>query len=174
MFQHNDLSFIYKYFSGEKQESLLFIIIGLLGVAASIIFFFFIKTSFYKGLALPAFAIGLMLCIVGFTVYTRSDKQAKDISYNIGIDASNYIKQTELPRMEKVMKNFVAYRWIEICLMLFGIVLFFYLKNDETKSFLIGVGISLAIIALLGLAADFFAEKRGKVYLTNLLELLPK
>jgi drug/metabolite transporter (DMT)-like permease len=176
MFNQTDLSFIYKYFSGEKQESLLFIILGIAGVICSVVFFFFVKSAplFFKGMAVPALAIGLVLGIVGFTVYKRSDKQAKDISYNMGLDAANYITQTEQPRMEKVMKNFAIYRWIEIGLIVLGVFLFFYYKTSNTKQFVKGIGLSLAIMAVLALTADFFAEKRGRLYVEHLQNLLPK
>lgn len=174
MFQQNDLSFVYRYFMAEKHESLVFIIVGILSIVAGIVFLAVVKTSpqFYKGLAIPACAIGLLLGIVGYTVFARSNKQAKDVSYNIGMDANAYIKQTEQPRMEKVMKSFVLYRWIEIILTVAGIGLFFYFKNDETKLFWKGLGISLAVMALVALTADYFAEKRGAVYLKELKTLI--
>ncbi len=51
---------IEKYFTGEKQESLLFLFIGIAGIIAAIVFFFFLKTSFYKGAAIPLLLIGLI------------------------------------------------------------------------------------------------------------------
>jgi len=41
------------YFTGEKQESLLFLFIGIAGISTAIIFFFLLKTSFYLGAAIP-------------------------------------------------------------------------------------------------------------------------
>src|SRR5258705_2409282 len=111
-----DFSFIYKYFHGEKQESLLFLVVGIAAVLLAIIFWFFIKSnpSFFKGAAIPLLAIGIIQAAVGYTVYTRSDKQVKDIAYNMGMETVSYTRSVEIPRMEKVMKNFVIYRWIEI------------------------------------------------------------
>ena len=39
---------IEKYFNAEKQESLLFMLIGVAGIIAAFVFFFFLKTNFYK------------------------------------------------------------------------------------------------------------------------------
>ena len=112
MLELRDFTFVHKYFIGEKQESLLFLIIGIAAVLAAIVLFFFIKTSpsLYKGMAIPLFAIGLIQLVVGYTVYARSDKQRMDVAYLLGTEPQQYAKNTELPRMEKVMKNFVIYR----------------------------------------------------------------
>ena len=60
--------------------------------------------------------IGLILGVVGYTVYARSNKQRLDIAYNIGIEAGIFINSQELPRMRTVMKNFIIYRYTEIAL----------------------------------------------------------
>lgn len=174
MLEQRDFSFIYKYFTAEKQESLLFLIVGIAAILLAVIFWFFIKTtpSFFKGAAIPLLAIGLIQSVVGFTVYTRTDKQKTDIAYNIGIEPASYIKQAELPRMQTAMKKFVIYRYAEIVLALVGIGLFLYFKNDYTRQFWKGFGLTLAIMALLTLAADYFAEQRGKVYNKSLQSLI--
>ena len=74
--------------------------------------------------------------------------------------------------MEKVMKSFVIYRWIEIALILGGVVLIFLYRSNPDKSFLRGVGITLALQAVLMLGADYFAEQRGKTYQQELQKLL--
>ena len=170
MFEQKDFSFIYKYFIAEKQESLLFLIVGAVAIILSIIFWFFIKTNpaFFKGLAIPLLAIGLIQTVVGYTVYNRSDKQKMDVAYNIGIEPAGYIKQTEIPRMEKVMKNFVIYRWIEIVFIITGLVLIFLFRSNPDKSFWYGFGLALVIQAVIMLGADYFAEQRGKVYIEQL------
>ena len=174
MFQQKDLSFIYKYFIAEKQESLLFLIIGIAAILLAVVFWFFIKSnpSFFKGAAIPLLAIGLIQMVVGYTVYSRTDKQKKDIAYNIGIEPVSFVKQTELPRMEKVMTNFVIYRWVEIAFIITGLVLIFLFKSNPDKSFWYGLGIGLAIQAVIMLGADYFAEKRGKVYTEELKKII--
>ena len=174
MFPQKDFSFIYKYFIAEKQESLLFLIIGIAAILLAVVFWFFIKSnpSFFKGAAIPLLAIGLIQMVVGYTVYSRTDKQKKDIAYNIGIEPVSFVKQTELPRMEKVMTNFVIYRWVEIAFIITGLVLIFLFKSNPDKSFWYGLGIGLAIQALIMLGADYFAERRGKVYTEELKKII--
>jgi len=174
MFEQRDFSFIYKYFIAEKQESLLFLIVGIVAVLLAVVFWFFIKSnpSFFKGAAIPLLAIGLIQVVVGYTVYSRTDKQKADIAYNIGMDPVNYVKQTEQPRMKMVMKNFVIYRWVEIAFVVAGLVLIFLFRSNPDKSFWYGFGIALAIQAIIMLGADYFAEKRGKVYTAELENII--
>jgi hypothetical protein len=174
MLEQRDFSFIYKYFIAEKQESLLFIIAGVVAVLLAITFWFFIKgsPSFYKGLAVPLIVLGLLQTIVGFNIYTRTDKQKMDIAYNMGMEPVNFVKQTELPRMEKVMKNFVVYRWMEIAFIIAGLVLIFLFRLNPDRSFWYGLGIALAIQGALMLGADYFAEKRGGVYTEELKKII--
>ena len=170
MFTKTDIE---KYFNGEKAESWFFMAIGIAGIIVAIVFFFFLKTNFYKGAAIPLLLVGLLLGVVGFTVYKRSDEDRKRNVYAYDMNPSE-LKEKELPRMKNVMKNFVIYRYVEIALALTGIVLFIFFFKTETcfagsqTPFWKGFGLTLAIMALLALAADFFAEKRGKVYIKGI------
>jgi membrane protein YdbS with pleckstrin-like domain len=174
MFEQRDFSFIYKYFIAEKQESLLFLIVGISAVLLAVVCWFFIKSnpSFFKGAAIPLLAIGLIQVVVGYTLYSRTDKQKADIAYNIGIEPVNYAKQTEQPRMKTVMKNFVIYRCVEIIFIITGLVLIFLFRSNPDKSFWYGFGIALALQAIIMLGADYFAEKRGKVYTAELEKII--
>lgn len=154
---------IEKYFTGEKQESLLFLFIGIAGIIAAIVFIFFLKTSFYKGAAIPLLLIGLLLAVIGYTIYKRSDSDRQRNVYAYDMNPSE-LKEKELPRMKMVMKNFIIYRYVEIFLLLVGAGLYIYFIRDFTNDFWRGFGLALAVMALLALAADFFAEKRGKIY----------
>ena len=174
MFEQRDFNFIYKYFIAEKQESLLFLIVGIAAIMLALIFFIFIRSNplFYKGAAIPLLAIGIVQCVVGFTVYSRSNKQMNEVAYNIGMEPVSYTRTQELPRMETVMKNFVIYRWVEIAFILIGVGLIFLFRTNPDRSFWYGLGITLAIQAFLMLGADFFAERRGGVYTEELENLV--
>lgn len=164
--QTKDFSFIHKYFIAEKQESLLFLIAGIIAVVLALVFFFFLKSnpSFYKGAAIPLLLIGLIQCVVGYTVWARSDKQRIDVAYKIGMESVGFVKNEELPRMQTVNKNFVIYRYTEIALIITGITLIFLFRANPERSFWYGLGVTLAIQAALMLGADYFAEKRALVY----------
>ena len=164
---------IEKYFLAEKAESWICMAIGIAGIVTAIVAFVFLKTSFYKGLAIPLVLVGLLGGIVGFTVYKRSDEDRKRNVYAFGINPGE-LKEKELPRMEVVMRNFVIYRYVEIALALLGVALFFYFNTKEAQLFWKGFGVALAIMALLALTADYFAEKRGYIYLTHLKDFINK
>jgi hypothetical protein len=136
-------------------------------VSAGLFFLLWMRTPFYRGAALPLLLVGLLLGVVGYTVYKRSDADRTRNVYAFDMNPPE-LKERELPRMEKVMRNFVIYRWTEIILAVTGIFLFIYFRNEETKLFWKGLGTGLTLMALVALTADYFAEKRGKVYLQGL------
>jgi uncharacterized membrane protein YhaH (DUF805 family) len=164
---------IEKYFNAEKAESWVFLGIGAAGIIAAIVFFFFLKANFYKGAAIPLVAIGLILSVVGITVYRSSDRQRTANVYAYGMNPSG-LKEKEIPRMQTVMKNFIILRWIEIFLFAAGAGLYIYFIRDIRHDFWRGFGLALAIMAILALAADYFAEKRGHLYLEGLQSFTSK
>ncbi len=170
MFTKTDIE---KYFTAEKSESLLFIFIGIAAVIAAIIFFFFLKTNFYKGMAWPLILIALIQISVGYSVYKRFDSDRQRNVYAYDLNPSE-LKSKEIPRMEQVNKNFVLYRWIEIGLAIAGLILIYIYRSNTEKSFLFGLGLGLAIQALIMLGADYFAEARAKEYTKGLKEFTQK
>ncbi len=158
---------IEKYFIAEKQESLLFIVIGVIAILVAIIGLFYFKTAYWRGVAIPLIAVAILQIIVGYTVYARSDEQRIDMVYSLDMNPQQ-LKKVELPRMKIVAKNFIIYRWVEIILIMIGIGLFIYFKDNPLKLFWKGFGLALFIQALLMLGADFFAERRAANYLLAL------
>ena len=165
MFNRADIE---KYFNAEKSESLLFLLIGVAAIIAAICFYLFSKTNFFKGAAFPLLLIGLLLGMVGFTVYKKSDGDRIRNVYAYDLNPSE-LKDKEIPRMQKIMKNFTVYRYTEIILALIGAVLFFYFGTNNNRQFWKGVGLGLVVMALIALPADYFAEKRGAGYLQGLI-----
>ena len=154
---------IEKYFLAEKNESMLFMAIGILAILLAIMGWLYFKTAFWKGAAIPFLVIALMQLVVGYTVYARSDDQRIDMVYNLDMNPDK-ISQVELPRMEVVNKNFVIYRWIEIVLALAGMGLYVYFRENSSQEFWKGLGFALFIQAILMLGADYFAEQRAHSY----------
>lgn len=154
---------IEKYFLAEKQESLLFISIGIIAIILAVLGWLYFKTAFWKGASIPFLAIAFLQIIVGYTVYARSDEQRIDIVYSLDMNPDQLTK-VELPRMEVVNKNFVIYRWAEIALALVGMGLYVYFRENATQEFWKGFGFALFLQAILMLGADYFAEKRAHEY----------
>lgn len=160
---------IEKYFADEKSASLFLMILAAVILLAGLMFFFFLKTNFYKGAALPLLLAGLLSGIVGFSVYKRSDADRLKNVYAYDMNPGQ-LKEKEIPRMEKAMKNFTLVRSAEIILVLLGVGLFVYFKNNDQQLFWRGVGAGLALMALVAFTVDHFAAKRGEAYLNGLKE----
>jgi hypothetical protein len=161
---------VIKYFNGEKAESYLFILIGVIAFAMAVYFFFVLKTTFWKGVAIPFIIVALLEFIVGYTIVARSSKDIIRVQTYITNEPQK-IQVDEIPRMEKVLSNFVIYRYVEIALIILGIVLMYSSMND---TFWRGIGLGLFIQASIVLSLDFFAERRGHHYIVYLQELVEK
>jgi hypothetical protein len=84
----------------------------------------------------------------------------------------NYLRNTpekiasiEIPRMHAVMQNFVIYRYVEIAIIFLGILVYFVFAKFEFWS---GLGLALFIQASILFILDYFAERRGFVYIKYL------
>ena len=163
------VEFVRTYFLEEKTESIFFILIGLASLILAILFLYVIKYSFYKGLAIPLLIVGIIQLTVGFNVLLKTDlkiERAED-----SVLQQNKEKNNEIKRINIVMKNFKIYKWIEILLILLGLILFFYVHSGN-QIFWKGIGLGLLIQGSLMLSLDLLAEKRSEVYLTKLNELI--
>jgi hypothetical protein len=161
---------IIKYFNAEKAESLLFIGFGVFAILLSVYFFFFIKEIFWKGLAIPLLFFSIIQIVIGATIYTRSPKDNLRVETILKYEPGK-IQSEEIPRIEKVMKNFVYYRYFEITMIFSGIILMYALSD---YGFWKGFGLGLFIQCAVLLSLDFFAERRGYIYIQYLKELVEK
>jgi uncharacterized membrane protein HdeD (DUF308 family) len=164
MFTKTDIE---KYFLAEKQESLLFIIVGVAAVIAAIAFYFLLRSSFFKGAALPLLFIGIIELVVGYTVFKRSDDDRIRNVYAYDMNPSE-LRDKEIPRMQTVNRNFVIYRWVELAFLVTGIVLSMVFGQNPGRTFWYGFGIALSLQAGVLLVADYFAEKRALIYTKGL------
>lgn len=155
---------IIKYFNGERAESYLFLVLGIVGLVISSYLFFLKASSYWKGFAIPFILVSVLEIIVGISLIYRSPKDIIRVENYIKNDQVK-IKSDEIPRMERVMKNFVVYRYVEIALILTGAILYFASSNSE---FWRGIGLGLLIQASIVLTLDYFAERRGFIYLEYL------
>nr|MBK9652849.1 hypothetical protein [Bacteroidota bacterium] len=154
---------ISKYFNAEKNESYLFILIGILAVGIGAYFLFKNINPFYKGIAYPIILIALIQITVGTTIVLRTSADIKNAEqYHID---KGKINEIEIPRMKKVMDSFSLYKKIEIALIIIGIAMFVFFKNKELLK---GIGLGLVLQSIIMLTLDLFAEARGKKYIEEL------
>lgn len=157
---------IEKYFEGEKLQCTIGIIISIVCISLSV-YFLLQQKPVLKGIAysfIPLSVLLLTICI-GVTVRTPKDIERVTTFYKT---TSQEIQTEELPRMEKVMKNFTIIRKVEIFLFVAGLLLaVFFWKNDLVRGVAIGLMIQSAMLYLF----DYSAAMRGEIYLGFLKSL---
>ncbi len=156
-----------KYFIAEKNESVLFVVVGVIAIILSAYFLWKVRQPFYNGLSYALILIALIQLVVGSSVYFRSPKDIIRVN-NLVCNEPSKIKSEEIPRMKVVMKNFIIYRWVEIVILLIGVFLYFYF---QPLSILKGIGLGLMMQSGIMLILDYFAESRGKIYIDYLLNI---
>lgn len=157
---------IEKYFEGEKLQCIIGIIISLIFLSTSI-YFLFVQKPVFKGMAYTFIPLsGLLLAIcTGVVIRTPTDIERVTTAYHAG---SQKIQTDELPRMERVMKNFAVVKKVEICFFIAGVLLaLFFWKNNLIKGIAIGLMVQGVILYLF----DHNAAIRGKIY-TEFLQSL--
>lgn len=154
------------YFSGEKRESLLFLLVGAAAIAASVILWK--AASPYRGMTYPLIAIALIQLVVGGTVYVRTDGQVRALHKQLAGDPPAYAA-AELSRMATVQRSFKIYKGIEIALLALGIAGSFVFRERET---LYAASIGLILQSALMLALDLVAERRADVYVERIRTLV--
>jgi hypothetical protein len=165
----NLFHFIEIYFKEEQIESLFFVIIGSIALLLAGIFLFIIKYSFFKGFAIPFLVIGFIQLGVGLSIYNRSEKDIIRVIHFIKQEPKK-TQTEEIPRMEKVIQNFIIYRWIELILIIGSTILFIaFYKSPQT--FWKGIALGLLIQSGITLSLDVIAEKRGHIYLETLQQI---
>lgn len=157
---------IEKYFEGEKLQCIVGMIISLIFLSTSI-YFLFLQKPVFKGMAYAFIPLsGLLLAIcVGIVVRTPTDIERVTTLYQT---EPQKMQTDELPRMEKVMKNFAVIKRVEICFFMAGLLLAaFFWKNDLIKGIAIGLMIQSVVLYLF----DYSAAIRGKIYFEFLQSL---
>ncbi len=148
------------YFQAEKKAGMFFVAIGILACWVGASLFMKAAAPFYIGFALPILAIGILQLVVGTTITRRTDQQLDDLERLLVTEPAEF-RQTEEPRMAKVMRNFITLRRVELVLVVVGVFLYFW---QQEWLFSKGLGLGLALQAGIALVADYFAEKRAHPY----------
>ncbi|WP_291010939.1 hypothetical protein [Hydrogenophaga sp.] len=148
------------YFAAEKQESLIFIAVGLLAIGISV--WLWMNGHRLKSMAYPLVVIALMQMAVGASVYLRTDTQLSTLSAQLNANPTA-LKAEETTRMQTVMKNFSIYKAVEMVLLIGGVGMIAFLQRYDMAA---GIGVGLVLQAAFTLTLDIFAEARGADYLS--------
>jgi hypothetical protein len=150
------------YFTAEKQESVIFIAVGLVAIGISV--WLWMNGHRLKSMAYPLVAIALMQLVVGGLIYLRTDAQLSTLSAQLQV-APAVLKAEETTRMKTVMKNFSIYKAVEMVLLVVGVGMIAFLQRYDLAA---GIGVGLVLQAAFTLTLDIFAEARGADYLSVL------
>ena len=150
------------YFSAEKQESLIFLAVGLAAIGISV--WLWMNGHRLKSMAYPLVAIALMQMVVGGSIYLRTDTQLSTLSAQLQANPAA-LKAEETTRMQTVMSNFSVYKAVEMVLLIVGVGMVAFLQRHDMAA---GIGVGLVLQAAFTLTLDIFAEARGADYLTAL------
>ena len=151
-----------EYFTAEKQESLLFMLVGAFAIAVAI--WLWLNGHRLKSIAYPLIAIALIQLVVGSSVYFRTDNQLAQLRDKLAT-APAATTQAELTRMNVVMQGFSLYKTIEIALLIVGAGLLALMQRSD---FAAGIGAGLVVQSAFMLCLDMFAEARGQDYVKAL------
>ncbi|MCO4294772.1 hypothetical protein NF867_18055 [Solitalea sp. MAHUQ-68] len=162
---HQDIR---SYFEAEKSATLIILIIGGIAVLTAVVFFF-LKSKMFLGAAFPLLVFGIIEIAVGYSVYTRTDKQTSDVIYSFDMNP-DYLKNKELPRIQKVNSNFKVIMYVEIGLLLLSVGLIW--PNYSKQNFWLGIGLGLLLQALILFVFDQIAERRALKYTEKLTQFL--
>ena len=155
------------YFVAEKQESVIFVVVGLLAIGFSL--WLWMNGHRLKSMAYPLVVIALMQIVVGGTVYLRTDSQVSTLSAQLQVNPAA-LKAQETARMETVMKNFSIYKSIEMLLLIMGVGMIAFFQRHDVAA---GIGVGLVLQAAFTLTLDIFAETRGADYLLVVQRIAP-
>ena len=125
------------YFTAEKQESLIFLTIGLVAIGISV--WLWINGHRLKSMAYPLVAVALLQILVGASVYLRTDSQVSALSAQLQTNPAA-LKAEETTRMQTVMTNFSIYKAVEMLLLIVGVgvgMIAFWQRHDMAA----GIGV---------------------------------
>jgi hypothetical protein len=154
------------YFDQEKNAALIGM--GGAGVAGGTGAYLVRQGDMSKGIGYSLIGIGAIGLVVGGSVYLRTDSQLEKLEKQLDTTPTEY-KTFEGARMQRVITQFTILKISEISILVGGItttVIGATQKSDLTT----GIGIGLAIDAVLLLFFDYFADARAQVYMKQITD----
>jgi hypothetical protein len=153
------------YFHAEKQEALLFLLVGVTALVASGLLLR--GDGPWRSMAWPLTAVAAIQVVVGLTVFLRTDAQMAGLLAKLASDPAAY-RTEELARMSRVMSSFLLYEVVELVLIAAGVAL---TALHPGRQPLYAIGVGLLIQASFMLVLDLFAAQRGRAYVEAVARL---
>jgi len=158
---------MHAYFRGEKLEAAWFILpLGLALLAFAAVALRAERGGFAWGVAVPCAIFGLVALGTGGTVAARTGGQVAAIERSFA-GAPADVARTELPRMEKVNRDFRTYFAGFAVMVAAGLTIVLVFPSGWAR----GLGPALVLVGALGFLIDGFASRRAVPYTAALVEL---
>ena len=164
---------IEKFFGAEKSDSLALIIIGITAILLGLLFIFYYKTNWLKGFGIPLLVVGIIQFTSAFVLYKTCDENRKKNVYAFDMNRDE-LKNIELPRIAKINNRLLVQQYLEITFLLIGAGVVFVYRNNSDKQFWMGLGLAIALQALIILTFDFIRTNRVVQYTIGLHSIIDK
>ena len=151
------------YFAGEKAEAFWILAAGVVSLVGALVLWFVAREPFARGLAIALLIVAGLGLGVGGTVYFRSDAQSQQLSGSWRAIPALFAAE-DGSRIQQVGKSFAQYRIGYAVAVLLALFFVFVMGKPSQHGFAVG----LLLLAALGLAIDFFAQRRAEQYLQAL------
>jgi len=151
------------YFKGEKQQSMIFMLGGILALTLGTLGMFYFETALWKGAATPFLVIGLVQLVVGSASYFRTNKQVSKLIEQLE-DQTQIFFTEETARMEKVLKDFKTYKAVVLLFFLLGFLFLMLGAFGGWGQFTLGSGVALLWQCGSIYLMDTLAEYRADFY----------
>lgn len=155
------------YFNAERAESLLFIAVGALTLAASAWCALVLRKPYFTGMAITLAVVAVLQLVVGVTVYLRTPTDVARVQQMVR-EAPARLQTEEVPRMQVVMRNFKTYLVVEVLLLIASLAVLALVTQSPVWR---GAATGLALQAVFTIVLDLVATRRGAVYLDWLLSV---
>ena len=150
---------IEKYFLEDRTQLGVGVLLSIFSFIVAL-FLFASKNVLYKGMTYGIIPLTLILFSVCVFLFFRTPNDMKKVK-TFYTEMPSKMKTDELPRMEKVLKNFDWIIKTEVCFIIIGAALFLlFAKNDLLKGITIGVTAEAAILFIF----DSIETERAKIY----------
>jgi hypothetical protein len=150
------------YFSGEKNGGLVLAGVGIAMLITAVVLF--PARLELRSLAITVGVWSLLQLGIGIGLFLKTDAQVGALQSQLAT-SKDAMTATELPRMEKVQKNFVVLEMVWVAMIVVGAVVAWRMKENSAVA---GVALGILINASVLLAFDIVAERRGATYLAAL------
>ena len=160
MFTKQDIE---SYFTAFKNEQLLLMILGGAALIAAVLFYFLLKTAWYKGFALPLAVFAVLFGGAGFSNYKKTEQLRIRSVYNYDMHPDQ-LKIKELPRVEEVAQNMRVLIYVNVSIIIASFLIFLYFRKKEENEYYMGTASSLFLMASVSVAIYLFMLNPLKVY----------